>query len=74
MPASEDREVSLTVEVLIEIPKGSRNKYEFYKERRVFRLDRMLFSSMHYPSDYGFIVETLAGRWKKRSAYFLKTL
>ncbi len=48
------------VDVLIEIPKGSRNKYEFDKARGVFRLDRMLFSSMHYPSDYGFIVDTLA--------------
>jgi len=48
------------VEVVIEIPKGCRNKYEFDKERKVFKLDRMLFSSMHYPSDYGFIPETLA--------------
>lgn len=48
------------VEVVIEIPKGCRNKYEYDKERRVFKLDRMLFSSMHYPSDYGFIPETLA--------------
>ncbi len=60
MPASKNREASLTVDVLIEIPKGSRNKYEFDRERRVFKLDRMLFSSMHYPSDYGFIVDTLA--------------
>ena len=48
------------IEVMIEIPKGSRNKYEFDHERKIFRLDRMLFSSMHYPSDYGFIVDTLA--------------
>ncbi len=48
------------VEVLIEIPKGSRNKYEFDKERKIIRFDRMLFSSVHYPSDYGFIPETLA--------------
>ena len=47
------------VEVFIEIPKGSRNKYEFDKKRKTFRLDRMLFSSMHYPSDYGFIPDTL---------------
>lgn len=50
----------IVVDVIIEIPKGSRNKYEFDKERKVFKLDRMLFSSMHYPSDYGFIPETLA--------------
>ncbi len=50
----------IIVNVIIEIPKGSRNKYEFDKERKIFKLDRMLFSSMHYPSDYGFIPETLA--------------
>lgn len=50
----------IVVEVLIEIPKGSRNKYEFDKEKKVIRFDRMLFSSVHYPSDYGFIPETLA--------------
>ncbi|MBM3285185.1 MAG: inorganic diphosphatase [Candidatus Aminicenantes bacterium] len=60
MPDTEDGGAILTVDVLIEIPKGSRNKYEFDKERNVFKLDRMLFSSMHYPSDYGFITETLA--------------
>jgi len=49
-----------TVDVIIEIPKGSRNKYEFDREKRTFKLDRMLFSSMHYPSDYGFIKDTLA--------------
>lgn len=49
-----------TVSVMVEIPKGSRNKYEFDKERNLIKFDRMLFSSVHYPSDYGFIVETLA--------------
>ena len=47
------------VEVMVEIPKGSRNKYEYDKEKGVFRLDRMLFSAVHYPSDYGFIIDTL---------------
>lgn len=60
MVSPEEGGPALTVDVLIEIPKGSRNKYEFDKERRVFKLDRMLFSSMHYPSDYGSIVDTLA--------------
>lgn len=41
----------IVLNVIVEIPKGSRNKYEFDKERKVFKLDRMLFSSMHYPSD-----------------------
>ncbi|HSH04813.1 MAG TPA: inorganic diphosphatase [Anaerolineae bacterium] len=48
-----------TVEVMIEIPKGSRNKYEYDHERHVFKLDRMLFSAVHYPSDYGFVLDTL---------------
>lgn len=51
--------MSETVEVMVEIPKGSRNKYEFDHERQVFKLDRMLFSAVHYPSDYGFILDTL---------------
>ena len=49
-----------TVDVLVEIPKGSRNKYELDKESGRIRFDRMLFSAVHYPSDYGYIVDTLA--------------
>ena len=49
-----------TFDVLIEIPRGSRNKYEYDFEIRRMRFDRMLFSSMMYPADYGFIPETLA--------------
>lgn len=56
----EDQENAATIDVLIEIPKGSRNKYEYNTERGVIKFDRMLFSSVHYPSDYGFIVDTLA--------------
>jgi inorganic pyrophosphatase len=48
------------IDVIVEIPKGSRNKYEFDRQKNSFKLDRMLFSSMHYPSDYGFIADTLA--------------
>lgn len=48
------------VTVMIEIPKGSRNKYEYDKEKKRLRFDRMLFSAVHYPSDYGFILDTLA--------------
>ena len=47
------------IEVLVEIPRGSRNKYEFDKTRGVFVLDRVLYSSVHYPTDYGYIVDTL---------------
>jgi inorganic pyrophosphatase len=49
-----------TFDVLIEIPKGSRNKYEYDFDLRQIRFDRMLFSSMMYPADYGFVPETLA--------------
>ena len=49
-----------TFDVMIEIPKGSRNKYEYDPEKKVIRFDRMLFSPVHYPADYGFIPETLA--------------
>jgi len=48
------------IEVVVEIPRGSRNKYELDKERGVMRLDRVLYSSVHYPTDYGFVVGTLA--------------
>jgi inorganic pyrophosphatase len=49
-----------TIEVIVEIPKGCRNKYEYDKKNHRLVFDRMLFSSVHYPSDYGFIPETLA--------------
>jgi inorganic pyrophosphatase len=48
------------VEVIIEIPKGQRNKYEMDHETGRIRLDRMLFTSTRYPSDYGYIEDTLA--------------
>lgn len=48
------------INVLIEIPKGSKNKYEFDKDMQAFALDRVLFSSVQYPYDYGFVPNTLA--------------
>ena len=48
------------IEVMVEIPRGSRNKYEFDKARGCFVLDRVLYSSVHYPTDYGYIIDTLA--------------
>jgi inorganic pyrophosphatase len=48
------------VTVFVEIPKGSRNKYEFDPEIGGIVLDRTLFTSMQYPADYGFIEGTLA--------------
>ena len=50
----------MEVEVIVEIPQGSRNKYEMDHETGRIRLDRMLFTSTRYPLDYGFIPDTLA--------------
>lgn len=47
------------VNVVIEIPMGSTNKYEYDKQLQVFRLDRTLYSPVHYPGDYGFVPSTL---------------
>ena len=53
--------MSADLHAVVEIPKGSRNKYEWDPELGAIRLDRFLFSSVVYPTDYGFIPETLAG-------------
>ena len=47
--------------VVIEIPKGSKNKYELDKETGLLRLDRVLYSAVYYPADYGFIPRTFCG-------------
>jgi inorganic pyrophosphatase len=49
-----------SVYCIVEIPKGSRNKYEYSKVAGVIKLDRVLYSPMHYPSDYGLIPQTFA--------------
>jgi len=46
--------------MIVEIPKNSANKYEYDGKLGVFRLDRALYSPVHYPGDYGFIPGTLA--------------
>ncbi|HVA24459.1 MAG TPA: inorganic diphosphatase [Chloroflexota bacterium] len=48
------------LEVFVEIPRGSQNKYEYDPVRGAMRLDRVLYSSVHYPADYGYIEDTLA--------------
>jgi inorganic pyrophosphatase len=48
------------VNVYVEIPKGRRSKFEVDKRTGLLRLDRYLYSSLHYPGDYGFIPQTLA--------------
>jgi inorganic pyrophosphatase len=50
----------MEVEVVVEIPQGSRNKYEMDHKTGRIRLDRMLFTSTRYPLDYGFMPGTLA--------------
>ena len=47
------------VYAVIEIPKGSRNKYEYDKDKEAFALDRVLYSPFHYPAEYGIIPQTL---------------
>ena len=48
------------INVLVEITAGSKNKYEFDKDLQAFALDRVLYSSVQYPYDYGFVPNTLA--------------
>ncbi len=48
------------VNAIVEIPKGRRSKFEVDKSTGLMRLDRYLYSSSHYPGDYGFIPQTLA--------------
>jgi inorganic pyrophosphatase len=43
---------------IVEIPKGSRNKYEYHKQAGIIVLDRVLYSSLYYPGDYGLIPRT----------------
>jgi inorganic pyrophosphatase len=51
------------ITAVIEIPLEGINKYEYDKNYHVFRLDRNLYSPVHYPGDYGFVPSTLASRW-----------
>lgn len=56
-PGPESPEV---VRMIVEVPRNSSNKYEYDGELQLFRLDRALYSPVHYPGDYGFIPGTLA--------------
>lgn len=51
-------QVPYLIPVVIEVPKGSKNKYELDKKSGLLRVDRVLFSSVHYPANYGFIPRT----------------
>jgi inorganic pyrophosphatase len=54
-PGSDVPDVVYTI---VEIPKGSRNKYEYHKQAGIIKLDRVLYSSLYYPGDYGLIPRT----------------
>jgi len=54
----DDQSIATVFPVIIEIPKGSKNKYELDKETGLLRLDRVLHSAVYYPADYGFIPRT----------------
>ena len=54
----DDMLIATEFPVVIEIPKGSKNKYELDKETGLLRLDRVLYSAVYYPADYGFIPRT----------------
>jgi inorganic pyrophosphatase len=60
MTASHHADFPSSVDIVVEIPRGSRNKYEFDEETGVFRLDRVLSSAVFYNFDYGFIEDTRA--------------
>jgi inorganic pyrophosphatase len=54
----DDAVIATAFPVIVEIPKGSTNKYELDKETGLLKLDRVLYSAVHYPADYGFIPRT----------------
>ncbi len=53
------KEAPEIVNVFVEVPEGSRNKYEYDEKLKIIKLDRVLYSPFHYPGDYGFIPQTL---------------
>ena len=57
----DDRLIETAFPVVIEVPMGSKNKYELDKETGFLRLDRVLYSAVHYPANYGFIPRTFCG-------------
>jgi len=54
----DEARIATAFPVVIEIPKGSTNKYELDKETGLLRLDRVLYSAVYYPADYGFVPRT----------------
>jgi inorganic pyrophosphatase len=60
-PQVDEAQIAEAFPVVIEIPRGSMNKYELDKATGLLRLDRVLYSAVHYPADYGFIPRTYCG-------------
>ena len=54
----DDHLIEKAFPVVIEVPMGSKNKYELDKETGLLKLDRVLYSAVHYPANYGFIPRT----------------
>src|ERR671927_614179 len=54
-------DVARAFPVYVEIPQGSKNKYELDKDTGLLRVDRVLYSAVHYPANYGFIPRTYCG-------------
>ena len=54
----DEESIERSFPVIIEVPMGSKNKYELDKNTGLLRLDRVLFSAVHYPANYGFIPRT----------------
>jgi len=67
------RQAPAIVNVLVEIPKGGSNKYEYDSRRGVFVLDRVLYSPLFYPCEYGLIAGTLGGDGDPLDALVLST-
>jgi len=66
-------DVPNVINVIVEIPKGSQNKYEYDKKLNIIRLDRVLFSPFHYPGDYGLLPRTLSADGDPLDALVLVT-
>ena len=58
----DDHLIEKAFPVVIEVPMGSKNKYELDKETGLLKLDRVLYSAVHYPANYGFIPRTFCGQ------------
>jgi len=67
----DDHLIESAFPVVIEVPMGSKNKYELDKETGLLRLDRVLHSAVHYPANYGFIPQTYCDDWDPLDALVL---